>query len=249
MSEDDRKAWEAGRYGSGPPPSGGSQLDAWQQGQAIKNMTNAELQRQAAAGSGSTFSPSAPTFPTGDSTAPSGGWSPSGGGTATTGGGLGCLLVPVLIILGVQLWVCLYPLSGLATLGSAVGVYLLLQSGLPKHPDAINSSAVVAAFVVALVVLVVTSRFEQRLGRRAAYRIPRHVIRLGLFGLAANMLFLNYGGRALIGPGFAYIWRPFETPIQTAVVLGAIVGMHFLMWTDNGIRDTWHGLLEAIRLR
>lgn len=246
MSEDDRKAWEAGRYGSGPPPSGGSQLDAWQQGQAIKNMTDAELQRQAAAGSGSTFTPSFPTFPTGDPPAPGGGWAPSGGGTtlpgggtATTGGGLGCLLVPVLIILGVQFWVCLYPLSGLATLGSAAGVYLLLQSGLPKHPGAINSSAMMLAFVVALVVLVVTSRFEQRLGQRAAYRIPRHVIRLGLFGLAANMLFF----------GFAYIWRPFETPIQTAVVLGAIVGMHFLMWTDNGIRDTWHGLLEAIRLR
>ena len=256
MSEEDRNAWETGRYGSGPPPSGGSQLDAWQQGQAIKNLNDAELQRQAAAGSGSTFSPSAPTFPAGDPTAPSGGWSPSGGGTTlsgggttTSGGGLGCLLVPVLIILGLQLWVCLYPLSGLATLGSAVGVYLLLQSGLPKHPGAINSSAVVIAFIIALVVLVVTSRLEQRLGRRAAYRIPRHVVRLGLFGLAANMVFLNYGGRAFIRPSFAYIWRPFETPVQTAVVLGAIVGMHFLMWTDNGIRDTWHGLLEAIRLR
>jgi len=230
-------------------------LDAWQQGQAIKNLNDAELQRQAAAGSGSTFTPSFPTLPTGGSTAPSGDWSPSDGGTtvpggdSTAGGGLGCLLVPVLIILGVQFWVCLYPLSGLATLGSAAGIYLLLQHGFPRHPGAVNSSAVVIAFVIALVVLVVTSRLEQRLGRRAAYRIPRHLIRLGLFGLAASMVFLNYGGRALIRPNFAFIWRPFETPIQTAAVLGAIVGLHFLMWTDNGIRDTWHGLLETVRLR
>lgn len=251
MSEEDRQAWEAGRYGSGPPPSGGSALDAWQQGQAQRNLNDAELQRQAQAGS-QPFAPSFPETPT----APSGGWSSSGGGSSTMGGGsaatgagLGCLFVPVLIIFGVQFWALLYPLSGLATLGTAIGVYRLLEGGLPRTPQDASTNATTIALIAGLVVLWVTSRLEQRLGRHPAYRIPRHLVRLVLFGLAANLMLVNGTGSIFTRSGFAHLWRPFATPTQTAVVLGAIVGMHFLLWTDNMIRETWHGMLAIIRLR
>lgn len=251
MSEEDRQAWETGRYGSGPPPSGGSALDAWQQGQAQRNLNEAELQRQAQAGSDQTFTPGFPTAPA----APSGGWSSGGGsstlsgGSAATGGGLGCLLVPVLIILSLQFWALLYPLSGLASIGTAIGVCLLVHGGIPRTPQDLSTNAITIGLVAGLVVLVVTSRLEQRLGRHAAYRVPRHLVRLVLFGLAANLMLVNGTGSIFTRSGFVHLWRPFATPTQTAVVLGAVVGMHFLLWTDNMVRETWHGMLEAIRLR
>jgi hypothetical protein len=259
LSEEEQKAWEAGRFGSGPPPSGGSALDAWQQGQAIRNLNEAELARQQqAAGSGQTSAlfPETPAAPT----APSGGWSSSNAGTAVGGGsaagggiaataGCGCLLIPVLLLLGVYCWVPLYPLSGAASIATAAGVYLVLQGRIPRTPLDVNSNALLIGVGAGLVVLWLTSRLEQRLGRHAAYRIPRHLVRLALFGLAANIWLLNQFGLGFARPGFAHLVRPFETPTQTAVFVGVVVGMHFVLWTDNVIRQTWHGMLEAVRLR
>lgn len=249
MSEEEQKAWEAGRYGSGPPPSGGSALDAWQQGQATRNLNDAELARQQQAGSGGTFAQSLPETPA----APSGGWTSPVRGTGTGGGaataGCGCLLIPALLLLGVYCWVPLYPLSGAASIATAAGVYLVLQGRIPRTPLDVNSNVLLIGVGAGLVVLWLTNRLEQRLGRHAAYRIPRHLVRLALFGLAANIWLLNQFGLGFARPGFAHLVRPFETPTQTAVFAGVVVGMHFVLWTDNVIRQTWHGMLEAVRLR
>jgi hypothetical protein len=56
-------------------------------------------------------------------------------------------------------------------------------------------------------------------------------------------------GIGFLSPGFPRAWHPFRDPVEIAAALTAVVGMHFLMWTDNRVRDTWHGMLEAIRLR
>jgi hypothetical protein len=187
-------------------------------------------------------------------------------GEGAVKGVLGCLVVLVLLVVGgtllaplsslwtvvFPLWICLYPLSSLGTTASAIATYMVVQRTTPA-PGPLNLTALAWAFAAALAVLVVTSRLEHRLARRTTYRVFRHVLRLGLFGATASTLLLRYTGEAPVVPDrlpdLAQLWRALNSPVEIGMVLGVIVVMHFLLWTDNGIRRAWHGLLEVLRLR
>jgi hypothetical protein len=179
--------------------------------------------------------------------------SASGGSTvdaaAASSAGIGCLLILVLASVGLYFWAALYPFSALASVAAGVSAYLLLHDRLPNaHSPGIplNANAVLAAFGVALVALWIASRLDHRLARRPVYRATRHVVRLGIIAVWVSVKLQGIG---FLTPGFPRAWRPFQDPVEIGAALMAVVGMHFLMWTDNRVRDTWHGMLEAIRLR
>jgi hypothetical protein len=127
---------------------------------------------------------------------------------------------------------------------------MVLRQALPRAPGPLNQDALVWALLVALVVFVVTSRLEHRLARHVTYRIPRHILGLGMFGLAACMLLLRYSGRVILLPGrlpdLARLCRALDDRVQIGVMLGVIVAMHFLLWTDNRILRAWDGVLEVL---
>jgi hypothetical protein len=272
MSEEDRQAWEAGRWG-GAPPSGGSEFDAWQRGNATRNWNpNPSPSTPSSSTPFTPFTPTLPSYPTAP-TAPMGDaphsgsetWTPTGN-TGAGRGALGCLFVLALLFFGgplfnlasgrwvgvLPLWVALYPGNSLSTVASGIGAYMLLQQKAPT-PGPINTNALLWALPVALVAFVVTSRLEHTLARGAAYRTFRHIVRLGIFGLGAQILVLQSSGQNLFPrrrpPDFARLWHGLSDPVGIGVTVAVVVGMHFLLWTDNPLRRFWHGALEALRLR
>jgi hypothetical protein len=250
--EERRRAEEAGRQGGAAPSN--QHLDDWQRGKSIADWNKAELARQQTQSSPPLFSAGDSTGSWGSSAGTTGSWSPGAGSggsaintSTATSSGAGCLLVPVLAILGFYFWPALYPFSALASLAGAAGTYLLLRNVLPATPEIpLNGNAAIAASVVALVVLWMTSRLDHRLARRPAYRIVRHMVRLGILAIAVS---IKLQGVAVLSTSFPRGWRPFADPVEGAIVLVVLVASHFLMWTNNAVRETWHGMLEAIRLR
>jgi hypothetical protein len=254
------RAYMEGREGIGVHYPSGPQSNAYEEG---RRRREAEVAATSTSWSPIPTSSAGPTgFPT---TYVTGSALPAGG---TTGGALGLpiralgwlsVLLPlalVLLVLGprrgdallyfwvllVPLWVGLYPINGLAT----AGMYLWLSQAVPQQQATVNVPAAAAA----LVVFVVTQRLEHQLARRPVYRIPRHVVRIGVIGLAAYAQLLRNQGHLLVDPLHLHVWRFLRNPVPVAiVVLGAVAVAHYLLWTDNGTRRAWHDLLAALRLR
>jgi hypothetical protein len=275
MSDEERKAYQSGLAGTGPPASGGSAWDAYIRGDAIRRETERRLRESTLGSGGGGFSPSgfsSAQSPTGFSpstgySTPTGYGASAGYGGSAAGGGplvsgtasrvlgwisvltiLGLIAVAqgprlgenlyLLFVLLVPLWVGLYPINGLAT----AGTYLWLDRMLPLA----GSAAVVGAAVV----FVLTHRLEHSLAQGARYRMGRHVFRLVLFGVAGYAQLLRYEGGVLVAPVAFHVWRFMQNPLRTlAVVLGTIVTVHVLVWSDNPIRARWHDILDALRLR
>jgi hypothetical protein len=251
------RAYMEGLQGRGPRPASGPLSNAWDEG---------DRQRRASAAGAEAFGSPAPASsaaPIGFPSSP--GARPAGGTVTEVSGRLAGILgwltplllaALVLVALGprrgdalatlwvllVPLWVGLYPLNGLAT----AGTYLWLHQMLPQAPGAPNVPAAAAA----LVVFVVTQRLEHRLARQAAYRVPRHLVRLSVFGLAAYAQLLRYQGHLLVDPVPLHVSRFLRNPTPVVVaVVGTVVVAHLLLWPDNRTRRGWHQLLEALHLR
>jgi len=114
------------------------------------------------------------------------------------------------------------------------------------QPGSLNAIAA----TVALVVFVATHRLEHHLARQAAYRVPRHLVRLGVFSLAVYAQLLRYQGHLLVAPIHLHVSRLLHNPTPVVVpIVGTVAVACLRLWTDNSTWRRWHRLLEALRLR
>ena len=118
---------------------------------------------------------------------------------------------------------------------------------LPLDPTA-GDVALVAAFITGMVVVVKLGRREHRWARFAAYRIPRHFVRLALIALMTSryVLGLNWIPR----PGEP-IFNPIvlSVPRYGIIIAGVVVGMNFLLWKGDRARRFWHARLAGVGMR
>jgi hypothetical protein len=116
----------------------------------------------------------------------------SGGGG---GGGIHPIALPFLAIMAIGFW----PLCGALTLGSAAGGAFLLKLTIPSIGD---GWVVLAGLGAGIAGIVFGWRIEQRLAVSRAYRVLRHVVRLGWLGMCFVYVALqmSFGGVYNIWP-------------------------------------------------
>ena len=168
----------------------------------------------------------------------------AGGGS----GGCAFLITNFLFVcLCWPLYTCLYPLA----VGAGAGVFFLTRpifKSIILPIDPTGDVAWVAAFFTGMVVLIKIGRREHRWARFAAYRIPRHFVRLAMIALMTSryVVGLNWiprRGEPIINLSFLVAPQYFVT---TAAV---VVGMNFLLWKGDRARRFWHARLEGIGMR
>lgn len=146
-------------------------------------------------------------------------------------------------------WVCLYPLSALAGAFTFFYAYPFLLRFVPRSllvgqylPTLIVGS------VVAAVVLWTVSRFESVIAANGGFRIARHVVRLPLLGLLTILAIERTHG---LRYNFAWplVSRILSIPQYLAIVIGAMVAAHFVLWNWKWAREFWHRRLRGARLR
>lgn len=206
------------------------------------------------------------TFPNiggGDGTfAPSyGGAYGGGGGVAVTGSGgpfLSFTLSLIMLPFVWMFWICLYPLTAAAGLAAGVFTAPVAFRLMSLHSDETSVAAGVG-ILMGFVVIAVMSRIEYRFAQNIGYRVVRHVVRLMLFGILAlpwiqAMVFDVAGGsemRYILGvlSHPSYLLAQMARPQNLAIVLAVMVGMHFLLWKAERLRDFWHRRLRWIGLK
>jgi hypothetical protein len=222
-------SYESGLHGGAQPPSGN--FDAWQMGKSVHDANQAELARQAQAAPSSSWS-------VGETSAPS--WSgptsyAGGGGAAVDPGPLLNVIIGVAALVFFN-WVfpLLYPLAA-----ASAGVTAFFAAVL-----AVRGSALALVLGAAsLVIFWMVSRAEHRLAQRGGYRRARHVIRLLLVACAVSALTLGAGA----GSVRAMTAERLATPLVASLVI--VVCVHFFLVKATGLRERWHGAMEAVRLR
>jgi len=213
--------------------------------------------------------PTAPSAPVPQFNTPSWGAPLPAGGGATSGGVSygtyaagppGPHRILSLLLVGTlwMFWVCLYPLTaaaGLLGVGvSAQALAALMAKGVIPR----NALILLGAYVVGVAVVVVMSRIEYRLAQILPFRIIRHVVRLGIFGLMTTALLPLFYGTPEGNSATEYFTRFFSrpgnvgrvlaNPVNLAIVLAVIVAMHFFLW-KSGLNEFWHRRLSAIGLK
>ncbi len=125
----------------------------------------------------------------------------------------------------------------------------LLRSLLPLSPFVgPYLYSVAAATVLGAIVLWTASRFEHRLARSNFYRIPRHILRLGMIGWAVALAIQK-------SLGLSYDVRPsallplLQNHTNLAIVIGAVIASHFILWNWSWPREFWHQRMVGARLR
>jgi hypothetical protein len=202
-------------------------------GKSVHDATQAELGRQAQAWS----QPQSSSWSAGE--APTTAWSGSSTYVAGSGGGNPGVVLNVLLgifALATANWLfpMLYPLAGAAAAATAVFGVVLAQRQASTSP-------LILVGLASLVVFWLVSRVEHRLAQRAGYRRARHLVRLLLVALAAYGVMV--GGSSFRVPSLADSVGPL------IVVLVVVVAMHVLLTKATGLRERWHGAMEAVRLR
>lgn len=206
------------------------------------------------------------TFPNiggggGAATTYGGGVATYGGGAAVTGSGgpfLSIALSLIMMPLVWMFWICLYPLT--ATVGAIAGIFTVPVAFrvMSLHADEANVAAGMG-FIVGYIVVAVVSRIEYRMAKNIGYRVARHIVRLLLFGALAlpwiqAMVFDVAGGsemRYILGvlSHPSYLLAQMATPQGMAIVLAVMIGMHFLLWKAERVRNFWHRRLMWIGLK
>jgi len=216
--------------------------------------------------------PTAPSAPVPQFNTPSWGTPlPAGGGGSTSGGTVnygasaagppGPHRILSLLLVGTlwMFWVCLYPLTAVAGLLSAVYSAGALAALMAKGIIPRNGMLLLGAYVVGIAVVVVLSRVEYRLAQILPYRIIRHVARLGIFALLTIALLPLFYGAPEGNTATEYFTRFFSrpgsighvlaNPVNIGIVLAVVAGMHFFLWKSKGLSDFWHRRLSAIGLK
>lgn len=184
-----------------------------------------------------------------------------GGGVAVGGGRNPLLSIAISLIMLPfvwMFWVCLYPLSAAAGLAAGVFTAPLAFRLMQLHSDEANVAAGMG-IIAAYIVIAVMSRIEFRMAKNIGYRVTRHVVRLVLFGVLAlpwiqAMVFDVAGGsemRYILGvlSHPAYLLTQMAIPRNLAIVLAVMVGMHFLLWKAERLRNFWHRRMMWIGLK
>jgi hypothetical protein len=178
------------------------------------------------------------------------------------GGGANPLLSIVVSLAMVPLvwmfWICLYPMTAVASVFTGFLTGSLLSRILTARDEADTAllGGVIAGFAAAIFV----SRVEYRLAQNFALRQTRHAVRLLLFGALAIPWFQGMIKDTRLGGSstlyiFAVLSHPQILASQLAngqnlgIVLAVMVGMHFLLWRAEGLRAFWHRRLFWIGLK
>jgi hypothetical protein len=146
-------------------------------------------------------------------------------------------------------WFCLYPLSAAATLGAWFGAAWFMVHAF-RHNVLVDAAALrfVVPALATLVVLVGSTRLDQRLGRYTLYRVPRHFVRLCCFGGVAGFLYVAWTQRPLLDNP-QQIFRALGHPAAATFVLFVMIVTHFLLWRGRSAHGTWHRRLKPPRQR
>lgn len=224
MAQDD---YNKGLYGTGRPSNQQGWAD-WQRGQHDKAARDALEQKRR----DNLYNPgrNAPNF------APV---RPSAGG----GSGLGGVAIFLLLAgCGSAVMALLYPLG-------AAAVALTYLTGRGLWGDASGAVSTLVPAIPALVVLIVSSRIEQRLGRHGWYRALRHLLRLLLLAVAVVGIYLAGTGATQPASIVEFsAWIRLH-PGLLATVAVTLLAAHFLLWKATRLREAWHRLLERSYLR
>ena len=170
----------------------------------------------------------------------------SGGGIKVGGGFLSSL---VFVGFFWAVWVCLYPITAIAGYAALVFSTPLLRGWFPPDPKFhILPVAGLLAISTSSVLIAVLNRLELRLAKFAAYRIPRHVVRLVLLSALAITVIQKGLGIPFVGDPWTNLKRILSVPENMAGMAVILVGMHFLLWKGDKARAFWHRRLAAIWL-
>lgn len=183
------------------------------------------------------------------------------GAPSPAGGGSGGFLVLVVLslLLVALLWIpmiCLYPLTALAGALAGVGSFLVAVRLLPVDG---RDVAMVIGIGVGVVVVWKVYRVESRLAGHPQFRLIRHAVRLLLLGIwAIPILQLAMGATApttttryvlaMVSSPRALL--PFlARPQNLAIWMGAMVALHFVLWSADSLRQWWHRRLKYVGLK
>jgi hypothetical protein len=181
----------------------------------------------------------------------------AGGGGSGLGGVLANIVISLVLV--ALLWipmVCLYPLSALSGAAAGFGTFPIFARVLP--PDGRDVAAVLGIALGAITVFVMY-RIELRLAERPAFRAARHVVRLVLLAVWAIPIIQLAMGATAPTTSTRYILAVVSSPAALAAFLkrprnlvlwvAAVAGLHFLLWSGQGIRRWWHRRLLFVGLR
>lgn len=146
-------------------------------------------------------------------------------------------------------WVCLYPLSALTGALTFFYAYPFLLRFVPRSLLVGESLPVlIVGFGAAAVVLWNVSRFEHILAANQGFRIARQMVRLPLFGLLA-ILAIEKAHGVRYNLAWPLVSRILSIPQYLAIVIGAMVAAHFILWNWKSAREFWHRRLMGAQLR
>jgi hypothetical protein len=181
---------------------------------------------------------------------------PTGGG-----GALSIIIINFIVAFFIVaiLWipmVCLYPLTGTATIATWLVTKPILTGVLPAEAGDVPAAL---AYLIAAVVAGVMIRVESRLAQSMGYRLPRHVVRMVLLAIwSIPIIQLTMGAEAPTSSTayiFAVVTQPgamlqfLMSPLNFGIWVAVVVGLHFLIWKAEGVRRFWHRRLVWIGLK
>jgi hypothetical protein len=175
-------------------------------------------------------------------------------------GNIGIIVVDFIVTLFtlIYFWpffVCLYPLTGTAVAAATLIARPLIAHSLQPDEESVLFGLLL---ILAAVVVAIMIRVEYRLAQFFAFRLARHVVRLMLFALIAGptILWLQPSVEAtftvfLLG----FLAQPslfvcfLMNPVNAGIVAALAVGLHFLLWKADRVRNFWHARLRRIGLK
>jgi len=162
----------------------------------------------------------------------------------------GCLFSLIALVAGPVFWPILYPFSVAAAFAGAVGSAALVYRFAPNPLDPRLGLLWLVPLLVLLVSLVIASRIDHKLAPNLGYRIARHIARLALVGALTWYMVGDKSNPLRTGTSLLDLLRHAAAePVRLALAVGAVVGVHFLLWNARSLRSKWHEHLEAFRLR
>ncbi len=214
----------------------------WQQGQRVSQ------DHWDSATSSGQYAPTPSQSHDWSSPAPSGSYGGSGGG-GYRGGYAGSFGRGGPTFLSIIPWIpalpVLYPLPFVvAFLGAGLG-YGVLEAQFEVYSASGRDGLAAGAFVIGAVLFIATIRLDHRLAASGVWRIPRHVLRLGLVTIVAHAA----AASLLHAPGqlaedAILDVALLQNPVYLASLGAAAILAHIVL-TRPRLREWWHARLKA----
>jgi hypothetical protein len=181
-------------------------------------------------------------------------WSPeSAGGGSYSGGHSSSSGSSGPTFLSIIPWIpalpVLYPLPfSVAFAGAGVG-YGILESQFEVYTSDGRIGLGIGSFLIGAVLFFAMSRLDHRLAASKLWRIPRHVLRLALVAIVAQLVatsLLQAPGQSVATAGFDV--AQLGNPVVLVSVAASSVLAHILL-TRARVQEWWHDRLVAAWLR